>query len=110
MIRATIEIFGPYRAHLDDLAAHQHLWVLSWLDRAERDLLQVHPRGDPERPLTHVLATRSPARPNPLGLCLVDLIALDAERGILEVAGLDALDGTPVVDIKPYSPRVDTPL
>jgi tRNA-Thr(GGU) m(6)t(6)A37 methyltransferase TsaA len=110
MIQARIEIFAPYRAHLDDLAAHRHLWVLSWLDRADRDILRVHPRGDPERPLTHVLATRSPGRPNPLGLCLVDLIGLDAERGIVEVAGLDALNGTPVVDIKPYSPRVDAPL
>lgn len=109
MIRATIEIFGPYRAHLNDLAAHRHLWVLSWLDRAERDILRVHPRGDRSRPLTHVLATRSPGRPNPLGLCLVDLEAVDPERGRLEVAGLDALDGTPVVDIKPFSPDVDTP-
>jgi tRNA-Thr(GGU) m(6)t(6)A37 methyltransferase TsaA len=109
MIKATIEIYGPFRAHLDDLAAHKQLWVISWLDRAERDILRVHPRGDPERPLTHVWATRSPGRPNPLGLCLVDLLGVDAERGTLEVAGLDALNGTPVVDIKPYSPRVDKP-
>jgi tRNA-Thr(GGU) m(6)t(6)A37 methyltransferase TsaA len=109
MIRATIEIFEPYRAHLADLAARRHLWVVSWMDRAERDVLRVHPRGDPSRPLTHVLATRSPGRPNPLGLCLVDLESVDAETGRLEVAGLDVLDGTPVVDIKPFLPDFDTP-
>lgn len=109
MIRATIEIFGPYRANLNDLAVHRHVWVLSWLDRAGRDILRVHPRGDKNRPLTHVLATRSPGRPNPLGLCLVDLESVDPERGLLEVAGLDALNGTPVVDIKPFLPDYDTP-
>jgi tRNA-Thr(GGU) m(6)t(6)A37 methyltransferase TsaA len=73
--------------------------VLTWLDRARRDLLSVHPRGDESRPLEGVFNTRSPHRPNPVGLHQVEITAVDGAR--LRVRSLEALDGTPIIDIKP---------
>ena len=75
------------------------LILLTWLHLAERDVLQVHPRGDLNRPLTGVFATRSPDRPNPIGLHRVSV--LDVTERKIRVAPLEAIDGTPVVDIKP---------
>ena len=75
------------------------LILLTWLHLAERDVLQVHPRGDLSRPLTGVFATRSPDRPNPIGLHRVSV--LEVKEGKLRVAPLEAIDGTPIVDIKP---------
>ena len=75
------------------------LILLTWLHLAERDVLQVHPRGDLNRPLTGVFATRSPDRPNPIGLHRVSV--LDITEYKMRVAPLEAIDGTPVVDIKP---------
>ena len=75
------------------------LILLTWLHLAERDVLQVHPRGDLNRPLTGVFATRSPDRPNPVGLHRVSV--LEVTEGKLRVAPLEAIDGTPIVDIKP---------
>ena len=109
MDRAEILIYPEYRAHLDDLAGVEHVWVLMWMDRAERDRLQVHPRGDTSLPRRHVFATRSPARPNPIGLCLVDVVLVRPSEGVLAVSGLDALDGTPVIDLKPYVAKIDQP-
>jgi tRNA-Thr(GGU) m(6)t(6)A37 methyltransferase TsaA len=74
------------------------LIVLTWLHLAERDVLQVHPRGDLSRPLTGVFATRSPDRPNPVGLHRVSVLEIRDQR--LRVAPLEAIDGTPIVDIK----------
>ena len=79
------------------------LIVLTWFHLAEREVLQVHPRGDLNRPLTGVFATRSPDRPNPLGLHRVSVIEI-AEHKLL-VAPLEAIDGTPIVDIKPLLAR-----
>jgi tRNA-Thr(GGU) m(6)t(6)A37 methyltransferase TsaA len=73
--------------------------VLTWLDRARRDILTVHPRGDVSRPETGVFATRSPHRPNPIGLHRVTILGIEGTR--LRVRGLEAIDGTPVLDIKP---------
>lgn len=75
------------------------LLVLTWLHLAQRDVLQVHPRGDRNRPLTGVFATRSPDRPNPIGLHRVLVLEVREQR--LRVASLEAIDGTPIVDIKP---------
>ena len=75
------------------------LILLTWLHLAERDVLQVHPRGDLNRPLTGVFATRSPDRPNPVGLHRVSVLEV-TERN-LRVAPLEAIDGTPIIDIKP---------
>jgi len=84
---------------LDGVAAGQDLLVLTWLDRADRSVLRVHPRGDASRPLTGVFATRSPDRPNPVGLHRVTVLAVDGLR--VSVRGMEAIDGTPVVDVKP---------
>ena len=84
---------------LDGIAAGDELLVLTWLDRARRDVLRVHPRGDPARREQGVFNTRSPDRPNPIGLHRVTVTAIDGTR--LTVRDLEALDGTPIVDVKP---------
>ena len=81
------------------IKAGNELIVLTWLHLAERDVLQVHPRGDLTRPLTGVFATRSPDRPNPVGLHRVTVLEVTKHK--LRVARLEAIDGTPIVDIKP---------
>jgi tRNA-Thr(GGU) m(6)t(6)A37 methyltransferase TsaA len=73
--------------------------VITWLHEARRDMLKVHPRGEKDRPLAGVFATRSPDRPNPLGLHRVTILDIAANR--LKVGPIEAIDGTPVVDIKP---------
>ena len=87
------------RAALDDLAVGDEIILISWFDRADRDVLTVHPRGDQSRPPTGVFSTRSPDRPNPLGLHRVTVLATDGFR--IQVNNLEALDGTPIVDVKP---------
>lgn len=84
---------------LADLAVGNEVIVLTWLDRARRDVLRVHPRGDDRRPQTGVFSTRSPDRPNPIGLHRVTVLGVDGLR--VQVSGLEALDGTPIVDLKP---------
>ena len=84
---------------LDGIAPGDELVVLTWLDRAARDVLRVHPRGDLRRPAQGVFTTRSPDRPNPIGLHRVTVLEVDGLR--LRVRDLEALDGTPVVDVKP---------
>ncbi|WP_343419166.1 tRNA (N6-threonylcarbamoyladenosine(37)-N6)-methyltransferase TrmO [Candidatus Flexifilum breve] len=74
------------------------LIILTWLHRSPRDVLQVHPRGDIENPLTGVFATRSPARPNPIGLHRVTVFEINGS--CLKVDPIEAIDGTPVIDIK----------
>jgi tRNA-Thr(GGU) m(6)t(6)A37 methyltransferase TsaA len=84
---------------LRGLGAGDEIIVITWLDRAKRDVLTVHPRGDPSRPLTGVFATRAPHRPNPIGLHRVTITEVDGLR--IRVDGLEALNGTPIVDVKP---------
>jgi tRNA-Thr(GGU) m(6)t(6)A37 methyltransferase TsaA len=86
-----------------DLAAGDDLVVITWLHEADRDVQVVQPRDDPTRPPTGVFSTRSPARPNPLGLHPVRVLAVDGTR--IHVDALEAFDGTPVVDLKPTLPR-----
>ena len=90
---------------LEGVQPGDKLFVLCWFHMAERKTLKVHPRGNPDIPKRGVFATRSPDRPNPIGLCLVDVLAV--EGPILTVRGLDALDGTPIVDVKPYINSLD---
>jgi tRNA-Thr(GGU) m(6)t(6)A37 methyltransferase TsaA len=82
-----------------DLAVGQHVVVLTWLDRARRDVLVTRPRDDPSRAEEGIFSTRSPDRPNPIGLHEVTIVAIDGSR--LKVRPLEAIDGTPVLDIKP---------
>lgn len=73
--------------------------VITWLDRARRDVLSVHPRGDTSRAQEGVFSTRSPHRPNPIGLHRVEITAIDGRR--VRVRNLEVLDGTPIIDVKP---------
>jgi tRNA-Thr(GGU) m(6)t(6)A37 methyltransferase TsaA len=84
---------------LDGLRAGDEVLVLTWLDRARRDVLRVHPRGDVSRAEQGVFNTRSPHRPNPIGVHRVEIVEIDGGR--VRVHNLEALDGTPIVDLKP---------
>ena len=86
-------------AGLDGIAPGDELILLTWLHRAQRDVLSVHPRGDTSRPPQGVFGTRSPHRPNPIGLHRVTVLAVDGAR--VRVGNLEAVDGTPIVDVKP---------
>jgi tRNA-Thr(GGU) m(6)t(6)A37 methyltransferase TsaA len=96
---AWLEVRPTAAQGLQGLAVGDEIIVVTWLHRARRDVLRVHPRSDPRNPLTGVFATRSPDRPNPLGLHPVTVRAIDGHR--LRVGPIEAIDGTPVVDIKP---------
>jgi tRNA-Thr(GGU) m(6)t(6)A37 methyltransferase TsaA len=97
---AWVEIDPAFGEALDGIAAGQEVILLTWLHQGHRQVLQVHPRDDPDRPLTGVFATRSPDRPNPIGLHRVRVLEI-AETTRLRVQPLEAVDGTPVLDIKP---------
>jgi tRNA-Thr(GGU) m(6)t(6)A37 methyltransferase TsaA len=93
-------VFHPEVADgIRDLAADAEIVVLTWLHQADRDVVVVRPRDDPSNPLTGVFSTRSADRPNPIGLHRVRIVAVDGLR--IQVRGLEAVDGTPVVDVKP---------
>jgi tRNA-Thr(GGU) m(6)t(6)A37 methyltransferase TsaA len=96
---AWIELAAPVLAAVEGVEVGDELIVITWLHEARRDVLKVHPRDDESRPLTGVFATRSSDRPNPLGLHQVTALELAPAR--LKVGPLEAIDGTPVVDIKP---------
>lgn len=101
---AWLEIAAEVAEGLVGLAVGDELIVLTWLHRAQRDVLMVHPRGDLTNPLTGVFATRSPHRPNPVGLHRVSVLEIAGQR--LRVAPIEAIDGTPIVDMKPVlTPR-----
>jgi len=96
---AWIVLSPAVAAGLEGIEVGAALVVLTWLDRGDRDVLRVHPRGDRSRPPQGVFATRSPDRPNPIGLHRVEVLEVTGER--LRVGGLEAIDGTPVLDLKP---------
>jgi tRNA-Thr(GGU) m(6)t(6)A37 methyltransferase TsaA len=96
---ATLVFRPEMRPALDGLKPGDEIVVLTWLDRADRQTLSVHPRGDPDRPASGVFATRSADRPNPVGLHAVRIVEVSDTTII--VAHLEALDGTPILDIKP---------
>ena len=93
-------VFEPSMADaLADLAVGDRIVVLTWLDRADRGVLRVHPRDDPANPERGVFSTRSADRPNPIGLHPVDILEVRGTR--IRVRDLEAVDGTPIVDVKP---------
>ena len=96
---AWIEFQPAVLEALQGVQPGDRLVILTWLDRADREVLTVHPRGDTSRPPAGVFATRSHHRPNPIGLHPVRVLAIDGAR--IKVSSLEALDGTPVVDVKP---------
>ena len=103
---ATLEISEPFRAGLLGLEGASHIIVVAWLHRARRDAIVLHPshlaapRG--------VFALRAPVRPNPIGISVARVLSVDSSAGLITVDGLDFLDGTPLVDIKPYRPGIDS--
>lgn len=100
----TVELDPAFAPALTDLVGTTHLWLLYWMDRAPRNLLVQVPRGAPKGRGTFAL--RSPARPNPIALSAVRLLGIEGSR--LSVVGLDCLDGTPLLDIKPYFASTDS--
>jgi tRNA-Thr(GGU) m(6)t(6)A37 methyltransferase TsaA len=104
---AVISLEPSFADAIQGIAAGDELVVLTWLHEARRDVLQVHPRDDESRPLTGVFATRSSDRPNPIGLHRVTVLGLDGLE--LRVGPLEAIDGTPVLDLKPVLRGTSTP-
>lgn len=102
---ATVEIDSRYRAGLQGIEPGGHVILLTWLDRSERNLIVQKPRHATEP--KGVFALRSPVRPNPVGLHVARLTALDAATGLLTLDAIDVLDGTPVIDVKPYYVSTD---
>jgi len=95
---AWLELLPAFERGLSGIAAGDELLVVTWLHRADREVLEVHPRGDPANPLAGVFGTRSPHRPNPLGLHRVTVREISGTR--LRIGPIEAIDGTPVVDVK----------
>jgi tRNA-Thr(GGU) m(6)t(6)A37 methyltransferase TsaA len=102
---AFLAIEPQFALALDGLQPGQEVLVLTWLHQADREVLQVYPRGDISRGKQGVFNTRSPARPNPIGLHRVTIESIDGTT--LKVNNMEAIDGTPVLDIKPVMSRVD---
>ncbi|MBO0726592.1 MAG: tRNA (N6-threonylcarbamoyladenosine(37)-N6)-methyltransferase TrmO [Blastocatellia bacterium] len=96
---AWVEVFSAMADGLLGVSSGDEIIVLTWLDRAHRNTLQVHPGRRPDAPLAGVFATRSPDRPNPIGLHRVTVLEITGQR--LKVGPIEAIDGTPVIDIKP---------
>ena len=102
---AWLEVRPELAPALSGISAGDDLLVVTWLHRADRSVLEVHPRDDPAAALAGVFATRSPDRPNPLGLHRVTVREISGTR--LRVGPIEAIDGTPVIDIKPVLDRYD---
>ncbi|HET6898589.1 MAG TPA: tRNA (N6-threonylcarbamoyladenosine(37)-N6)-methyltransferase TrmO [Vicinamibacteria bacterium] len=96
---AWLELEDDLRPGLEGIAAGDDVIVLTWFHESRRDVLKLHPRGDPSLPIAGVFATRSPDRPNPIGLHRVRVLEVAGNR--MRVGPLEAIDGTPVLDIKP---------
>lgn len=99
-VRARVVMNPAYAEGLDGLKPGAQLELFTWFHKSDRSVLKVHPRGSKDRPLRGVFSTRSPVRPNPIGLHRVTLVAME-EPLTLVVEPLEAIDGTPVIDIKP---------
>lgn len=102
---ASVSVDEPYRAGLARLEGYSHIALLTWFDRSQRNLIVQKPAHATEP--KGVFALRSPVRPNPIGLHVVRLLSVDTASGRLELEAIDALDGTPAIDIKPYFASTD---
>jgi tRNA-Thr(GGU) m(6)t(6)A37 methyltransferase TsaA len=102
---AYVILDSDVHAGLDGITVGDEIIVLTWLHEADRNVLRVHPRGDLSRPEAGVFSTRAPTRPNPIGLHRVEVLEIDGLR--LHVSGLEAIDGTPIVDVKPVLGSID---
>ncbi|UCF30700.1 MAG: tRNA (N6-threonylcarbamoyladenosine(37)-N6)-methyltransferase TrmO [bacterium] len=104
-LEVSVEILPDYAQCIQGLEGWDLVQVICFMHLASRDARMVHPRGDPANPLTGVFGTRSPARPNPLAVYTSELLGVDGLT--LRLRGIDAVDGTPVLDIKPHVRRLD---
>ena len=102
---ARLELIPAFRDGLDRMRVGHDIIVITWLHRARRDVLKVHPQGNLAKPLTGVFLTRSPDRPNPLGLHRTRVLEINADS--LLIGPIEAIDGTPVLDIKPVVEEAD---
>lgn len=100
LIFKSVYVEGLYK-----LSHFRHIWVIFGFHRNQETLMRIHPMRDPDKPLVGVFASCSPTRPNKIGLTLVELVSV--RKNIVTVRGLDAFDGTPVFDIKPYEKEID---
>jgi tRNA-Thr(GGU) m(6)t(6)A37 methyltransferase TsaA len=100
LIFKRIYVDGLYK-----LSHFKHIWVIFGFHRNRETHMKIHPMHDPTKPLVGVFASRSPTRPNKIGLTLVELVSV--RKNVVTVRGLDAFDGTPVFDIKPYEKEID---
>jgi len=104
-----LRVFDRYCDALKGLEGFSHVLVLYWFDRNDtsekRNILQVHPRGNKKNPLTGVFACRAPVRPNLIALSLCKILSI--QNGIITIDKIDAFDGSPILDIKPYIPTID---
>lgn len=105
--RAVVEVDEPWRQGLEGLAHHDYAIVLYWMEQARRDMIVQSPRH--RSTPTGVFGLRSPARPNPIALATVKLLAVDKVQGRVSIDAIDCLDGTPLLDIKPWLETVDVP-
>ena len=105
-----VEIYKEYEDALFGLDQYTHIIVFTWFHKNDmpekRRVLKVHPRGNKANPLTGVFATRSPVRPNLIGLFLCKIVSI--ENNVIQIEHIDAFPGSPVIDIKPYIPRIDS--
>lgn len=104
-VKSKIILERRYIAGLYKMNRFKHVWVVFGFHRQRQTVLRVHPMHDPEKPLVGVFASRSPTRPNKLGITLVDLLSV--KGNVLTVRGLDAFNGSPVYDIKPNEEEID---
>ena len=104
-VESEIDIDAQWSAALDGLAEFSHIWIVTYLDRVKSASQGVSSQDRHHSPGVGIFATRGPQRPNPIGICAVEL--MEVQGHILRVRGLDALDGTPVLDLKPYLARRD---
>ncbi len=108
--QAYLEVLPQYTPALEGLSGFSHVWVFFWFHETDtpedRATLKVHPRRDPTNPLTGVFATRAPVRPNLIGLTACRILKIAGNT--IEVEGLDAKDGSPIIDLKPYIPKGDS--
>ena len=102
---AWLELNPAYTEGLERMQVGAEIIVITWLHQAHREVLKVHPRGNPANPLTGVFSTRSPDRPNPLGLHRVRVLTINSYQ--LQIGPIEAIDGTPVLDLKPVVETAD---
>jgi len=109
--KAKIKILKEFKEGLEGIEEFSHLIILYWFHERDnlehRTVLKVRPKRHPGAPIVGVFSSRSPSRPNPIGLCSVKVLEIGKNYEYIEVEGLDALEGSPIIDIKPYIPRRD---